>query len=74
MSYGFFKKLGLKTPKYRFIYGNLKEIMANGYSNMYQQWTRELGLSTYGYIDISSLNQVSIFMIMYLYDDLIYFY
>lgn len=49
MSYSFFEKLGLKTPKYKFLYGNLREIMAKGYSSAYQDWTKELS-ETYGWV------------------------
>ena len=43
----FFENLGLKTPKYRFLYGNLNEIMDKGYSSSFHEWTSELG-KTYG--------------------------
>lgn len=46
-SYSYFEKLGLKTPKHRFVYGNLKEIMEKGYSSSFHEWTHELG-KTYG--------------------------
>lgn len=55
MSYRFFKKLGLKTPKYRFIYGNLNEIIEKGYSSAFQEWTAELG-KTYGFQFIFIVN------------------
>lgn len=48
-SYKFFEELGLKTPKYRFLYGNLKEIMDKGYSSSFHEWTSELG-KTYGLV------------------------
>lgn len=47
-SYRFFKRLGLKTPKYRFFYGNLNEVIEKGYSTVFQEWTAQLG-KTYGF-------------------------
>lgn len=45
-----FKRLGIKTPKYKFFFGNLPEILENTQSNMLKKWTNELG-KTYGYYE-----------------------
>nr|UOU03272.1 cytochrome P450 3045C2 [Brachionus rubens] len=50
-SYGFFKKMGIKTPKYRFFYGNNLELTKNNnYSDVLKEWTSILG-KTYGYYE-----------------------
>nr|ATW72301.1 cytochrome p450 CYP3045B3 [Brachionus calyciflorus] len=45
-----FKRLGLKTPKYRFFYGNLPEVLEQTQSNTLRKWTKEFG-KTYGYYE-----------------------
>ena len=46
-SYRFFEKRGIKTPPYKFFYGNLNEIRKEGYSDILVKWTKEYG-KTYG--------------------------
>nr|UOU03275.1 cytochrome P450 3045B1 [Brachionus rubens] len=45
-----FKRLGLKTPEYKFFYGNLPEILEKTQSNTLRKWTKQLG-KTYGYYE-----------------------
>nr|QEV83794.1 cytochrome P450 [Brachionus rotundiformis] len=48
-SYRFFKKIGIKTPKYTFFYGNnLQLTKENKYSEILMEWTKKFG-KTYGY-------------------------
>ena len=49
-SYNFFKKQGIKTPPYEFLYGNYRELKKKTYSEALQQWTKQLG-KTYGYYE-----------------------
>ncbi|CAF0869176.1 unnamed protein product [Brachionus calyciflorus] len=50
-SYRFFYKLGIKTPKYRFFYGNNLELTKNNnYSDVLRNWTQTFG-KTYGYYE-----------------------
>lgn len=49
LSYGYFKERGLKTPQYKFIYGNLKELQKDkNESEVVKEWTKKFG-KTYGY-------------------------
>nr|QUF59378.1 cytochrome p450 CYP3045C1 [Brachionus angularis] len=50
-SYQFFKKRGLKTPKYEFFFGNFRQIIENkNYSDILKNWTEKYG-KTYGYFE-----------------------
>nr|UOU03264.1 cytochrome P450 3045C7 [Brachionus rubens] len=50
-SYTFFKRRGLKTPKYEFFYGNMKTILKNkNFSDQIKEWTKTYG-KTYGYFE-----------------------
>ena len=47
-SFGYFKERGIKTPKYSYIFGNLKELQKNtNESEVVKEWTKEFG-KTYG--------------------------
>jgi hypothetical protein len=49
-SYNYFKKQGIKTPKYSFILGNLKKLLQNkNDSSQVQEWSKEFG-KTYGFV------------------------
>nr|QEV83812.1 cytochrome P450 [Brachionus rotundiformis] len=45
-----FRRLGLKTPKFAYFYGNLPEILKNTQSNTLRKWTAVFG-KTYGYYE-----------------------
>nr|QVK45581.1 cytochrome P450 [Brachionus paranguensis] len=45
-----FKRMGLRTPRFAFFYGNLPEILKNTQSNTLRKWTSEFG-KTYGYYE-----------------------
>lgn len=49
-SYSFFKSRGIKTPKYKYFFGNFDRIKQVGFSNAVREWTEELG-KTYGYYE-----------------------
>nr|QEV83793.1 cytochrome P450 [Brachionus rotundiformis] len=50
-SYQFFKKRGIKTPEYRFFWGNNLELTKNSnYSDVIRNWTKKYG-KTYGYYE-----------------------
>ena len=49
-AYGYFKKNGIPTPEYRFLYGNLDLILKNNYSEQLREWTNRFG-KVYGYYD-----------------------
>nr|AHL88984.1 cytochrome p450 3045C1 [Brachionus koreanus] len=50
-SYQFFKKRGIKTPVYRFFWGNNLELTSNSnYSDVILNWTKTYG-KTYGYYE-----------------------
>lgn len=47
-SYGYFKQRGIETPKYSYIYGNLKQLhINNNESEMVKEWTKKFG-KTFG--------------------------
>lgn len=50
-AYNHFKKLGIKTPKYEFFYGNYRELAKETFSCALQKWTKLLGTKTYGYYE-----------------------
>nr|UOU03273.1 cytochrome P450 3045C1-1 [Brachionus rubens] len=50
-SYRFFKGMGIKTPNYKFFYGNNLELVKNNnYSDVIREWTKIYG-KTYGFYE-----------------------
>lgn len=45
-----FKRIGLKTPEFRFFVGNFPEILENTQAESMRQWTKKYG-KTYGYYE-----------------------